>query len=83
MSRPLAARRRAQRHVLEVGLIGRGPPRQERVARLLVFGVVVGVVVVDLVIVPGDDERDAACAALEDRVAAIERVASRGSRRAS
>jgi competence protein ComEC len=64
-----------QRHVLEVGLVGGGAPPDERLARLAVVRVIVGVVVLDLVVVPGDDERERRVDRLQIGVGAIEGVA--------
>ena len=51
----VGAHARRQRHVLVVGAIGRRAAHEKRLARHAVLGPVGGVVVVDLVIVPGDD----------------------------
>jgi hypothetical protein len=60
--RALRLHARRQRHVLVVGAVRGFAPQQERFAVHAVFGPVVGVVVVDLVIVPGEDPGQAACA---------------------
>jgi len=61
--------------VLVVGLEGGGAAAQERVGRLAVLGRLVGPVVVDLVVVPGDDPREARMGGLEVGVGLVLRVA--------
>ena len=50
-------RRGPQRHVLIVGLIGRRTPLQKRLRPSPIFSLIGGIVIVDLVVVPGDRER--------------------------
>jgi hypothetical protein len=47
----------AQRHVLEVRLVGAGAPLQEELARVRLLRAVVRVVVRDLMVVPRHDPR--------------------------
>ena len=65
-----------QRHVLVIGLVGRRPPREELIPRhrALLLGDVGGVVVVKLVIVPGDDPGKGFVGRLQVGVQAILRV---------
>jgi len=74
-SRPTRPHRDRQRHVLVEGAIGGGAAREEALARPEVLGAVVGVVVVDLVVVPGDDPGEGGVARLQVAVRAVERVA--------
>lgn len=68
-------RRAAQRHVLVVGAVGRRPAPQERLRRRPLRGGLGGVVVLDLVIVPGDDPGEGGVGGAQVRVAAVEGVA--------
>ena len=66
--------RAPQRHVLVVGLVGRGAPGHEPVARVPVLRQLAGVVVVDLVVVPGHQPRAGGVGGLQVRVGAVQRV---------
>jgi hypothetical protein len=72
--RPLR-RRQAQRHMLVVGLIGGAAPQQPLRARDVVLGDLVGVVVLDLVVVPDEQPRAARVHRLQVLVALVQRVA--------
>jgi hypothetical protein len=67
-------RRAAQRHVLVVGLVGRRAARQPLVAGHVGIGVLVGVVVLDLVVVPGHQERKTGMRGAQARVRLVLRV---------
>ena len=73
--RPLRDLRASERHVLVVRLVGRGATEQEGVARVIVLRDVVRIVVVHLVIVPGDPPRKRRMRGLEIRIGPILRVA--------
>ena len=66
----------AERHVLEVGLVGGGAALEIGGVRLaFAAGVITGVVVADLMVVPGDDPRGDGVGALEGGVGFVEGVA--------
>ena len=65
-----------ERHVLEVGLVGSGTTEEiGGVGLAFAAGVVAGVVVADLVVVPGDDPGGEGVGALEGGIGFIEPVA--------
>ena len=70
-----ALRRNPQRHVLEVGLVGRGAAAQEALGIVAGRFAVAGIVVDDLVVVPGQDPRMRGVGGLQIGVALVQRVA--------
>ena len=64
------------RHVLVPGAVGRGAPREEPFGRVERLRAVVGVVVLDLVVIPGDEPRTGEVRRLQIRVGLVERVAA-------
>ena len=75
-ARPLRLHARRQRHVLVVGPVGgRAAQRGTRLALHAVLGPIVGVVVVDLVVVPGDDPGTGGMRILQVRIAPVQRMA--------
>src|SRR4051812_34275968 len=74
-ARALRLHARWKRHVLVVGAVRGFAPQQERFAVHAVFGAVVCVIVVHLVVVPGEDPRAGSMRLLQVGIAAIERVA--------
>src|SRR6185503_15401788 len=66
---------RGQRHVLVVGPVGGGAALEELAALHAVFRAFVGIVVVYLVVVPGDEPGRARVRRLQIRIGAIKRMA--------
>ena len=76
--RALRHRGTSQGHVLVVGLVGSGPAAQERLRRRCLascLGNLVGVVVLDLVVVPGNGPREGRMCRLEVLVGSVLGVA--------
>jgi hypothetical protein len=73
--RPLGAAAPPQGQVLPVGLVGGGAAAAERRRRVEAFGLVGGVVVLDLVVIPGHHERQRGMGRLEIGVGAVQGVA--------
>jgi hypothetical protein len=69
------ARAGGQGHVFVIGPVGRRPAGQELRARRQILGAVIGVVVVDLVVIPDRDPGKGGVGRLQTEIGSVQRVA--------